>query len=176
MDIQLKQLPPSEAWEDIERRSMAAAVAGFFAVATLQTAAPIPPPYRDSLATVSGMVSAFLIALILSVAYYHKRWSLGICGTTLAVMLPYTANILWIRLSGRSLIYPTIALVLLGIFCMHRIHRRLSGPRWVDNDDEEIRIMIGEMEDIDSSFTWMDRVTWLCFVGAVIVLLILLIR
>jgi hypothetical protein len=122
------------------------------------------------------MVSAFLMALILSVAYYHKRQSLGICGAILALMLPYTVNLLWIRLSGRSLIYPAIALVLLGVFSVHQIHRRLSGPQWVDNDDEEIRIMMGEMEEIDSNFTWMDRVTWLCFAGAVIVLLILLIR
>ncbi len=32
------------------------------------------------------------------------------------------------------------------------------------------------MVDMDSNFTWVDRVTWLCFAGGAIVVLILLVR
>ncbi len=149
---------------------MAFGVAGFFVVGALQTAGTNPTIYWDTLAPVSGMVSAFLIALTLSVAYYHKRWMVGIAGAALFLMLPLVINLLWVRISGWSLLYPTIAVGLLGIFGLQAIHRRMSGPRWVDPMDEELRNLIA---DVDSNFTWMDRVTWLCFAGGAIALLIL---
>jgi hypothetical protein len=173
MSTRFKELPPFEAWEDAEMRSVAFGVAGFFIVGALQAVGAISPMHRDTLAPVSGMVSAFLIALTLSLAYYHKRWMLGIGGAALFLILPLVTNLLWVRISGRSLIYPTIALGLLGIFGLQAVHRRISGPQWVDPLDEELRNM---MEDKVSNFTWVDRVTWLCFVGGAIVLLILLVR
>jgi len=154
-------------------RSVAFGVAGFFVVGALQAAGATPTIYRDTLAPVSGMVSAFLMALTLSVAYYHKRWMVGIGGATLFLVLPLVINMLWIKVSGRSLIYPTIAVGLLGIFGLQTIHRRMSGPRWVDPTDEELQNL---MADVDSNFTWVDRVTWLCFAGGAIGLLILLAR
>jgi len=154
-------------------RSVAFGVAGFFIAGALQAVGAIPPMYREVLVPVSGMLSAFLIGLTLSVAYYHKHWKLGIGGAALFLILPFVTNLLWVRISGRSLIYPTIALGLLGVFGLQAIHRRISGPHWVDPMDEELRQMI---EDKDPNFTWVDRVTWLCFVGGAIVLLILLVR
>jgi len=173
MSAQLKELQPYEAWEDIQRRSFAAVAAGFVIVGILQAAGASPVLYRNTLAPASGMMTAFLAALIVSVAYYHGCWKLGIYGAILSLAGPWSLNLLWIRLSGRSLIYPTIALGLLGIVSVHLIHRRLSGPRWVDVEDEEIRRL---MEHMDSNFTWVDRVTWLCLTSAVIILLILLLR
>jgi hypothetical protein len=173
MSTQLKELQPYEAWEDIQRRSFAAAAAGFVVAGTFQAAGAIPVVYRDSLAPASGILTAFLAAQILSVAYYHGRWRLGICGAALSLMLPYSLDLLWIRLSGRSLIYPMIVLGLLGTYCVHVIHRKLSGPMWVDVYDEELRSL---MENVDSNITWVERVTWLCFVAAAILLIILLVR
>jgi hypothetical protein len=173
MSTHLKELPPYEAWGDIERRSFAAASAGVVVAGVLQAAGAIPVVYRDSLTPASGVSTGFLAALVLSVAYYHRRWKLGICGAAASLILLYSLNFLWIRLSGRSLIYPTVALGLTGIFTMHFIHRRLSGPRWVDVLDEEIRSL---MERADSNMTWKDRVTWLCLAVALIMLIILLAR
>jgi hypothetical protein len=170
MSTQFNELRPFEAWEDAEMRSVAFGVAGFFIVGALQAVGAIPPIYRDALAPASGMVSAFLVALTLSVAYYHKRWMLGIGGATLFLILPVVTNLFWVRISGRSLIYPTIVLGLLGILSLRAIHRRISGPQWVDPLDEELRNM---MED---NFTCVHRVTWICFAAGAIVLLMLLIR
>ena len=80
---------------------------------------------------------------------------------------------LWIKISGRSLMYPMIVVGLLGIFGLQAVHRMISGPRWEDPLDKELLSM---MEESDSNFTWVDRVTWLCFAGGAIVLLILLVR
>ncbi len=173
MSARFKKLLPFEAWEDAEMRSMAFGVAGFFVVGALRAAGAVPPIYSDTLAPISGMVSAFLIALTLSVAYYHKRRMLGLGGVALFLILPLVTNLLWVRISGRSLIYLTIVVGLLGILGLQAIHRRISGSRWKDPLDEELRNL---MVDVDSKFTWVDRVTWLCFAGGAIVLLILLFR
>ena len=171
MSTQFKELPPFEAWEDAEMRSVAFGVAGFFMVGALQAAGVISPMYRDTLAPASGMVSAFLIALTLLLVYYHERWILGIGGAALFLILPLVTNLLWVRISDRSLIYPLIVLGMFGIFGLQAIHRKISGPQWVDPLDEELRDM---MEDKVSNFTCVDRVTWLCFASGAIVLLILL--
>jgi hypothetical protein len=173
MSTRFKELPPFEAWDDAEMRSAPFGVAAFFIVGALQAVGVISPMYRDTLAPVSGMASAFLTALTLSLAYYHKRWMLGIGGAVLFIILPLVTNLLWARVSGRSLIYPTIALLLMGIFGLQAIHRKISGPKCVDPFDEELRRMV---EDTASNFTWMDRVSWLCLAGGAIVLLILVVR
>jgi len=173
MSTRFKELRPFEAWNDAEMRSVAFGVAGFFVVGALQAAGALPTIYRDTLAPVSGMVSAFLIALTLSVAYYHKRWMLGIGGAAFFLILPLVTNLLWVRISGRSLIYPMIVVGLLGIISLRAVHRSISGPHWEDPIDRELRDL---MEDIDSNITWKDRVTWLCFAAAAIMLLILLVR
>jgi hypothetical protein len=83
-------------------------------------------------------------------------------------------SILWARLSGRSLIYPMITFGFLGILILATIHRKISGPRWDgDSEDEVLKEFIAEM---DSNITWKDRITWLCFAGAAILLLIFLLR
>jgi len=173
MSTRFRKLRPYEAWEEAEMRSVAIGVAGFFVVEALQTTGTIPTVYLQTLAPVSGMVSAFLIALTLSVAYYHKRWMLGIGGAALFLILPLIINMFWTRISGRSLMYPTIVVGLLGIFGLQAIHRMISGPQWEDPMDKELLSM---MEESDSNFTWVDRVTWFCFAGGAIVLLILLAR
>jgi len=81
---------------------------------------------------------------------------------------------LWARFSDRSLIYPMIALGFLGTLVLDNIHRKISGPRWDgDIEDELLKEFITE---VDSNVTWKDRVTWLCFAGAATLLLIILFR
>src|SRR6266436_6336170 len=103
MSTRFKELRPYEAWEEAEMRSVAIGVAGFFVGVALQTAGDTPIVYWQELVPVSGMVSAFLTALTLSVAYYHKRWMLGIGGAALFLILPLVISMLWIKISGRSL-------------------------------------------------------------------------
>ncbi len=58
--------------------------------------------------------------------------------------------------------------------CWQHFYRKISGPRWDgDIEDEVLKEFIAE---VDSIVTWKDRVTWLCFAGAAILLLILLFR
>src|SRR6266550_3655052 len=101
MDTDLKELRPSQAWEEAERRSLAIGIAGFVLVGALQAAGAVPAIYRQSLAPASGLVAAFLAALTLSVAYYHNRWSVGVFGAALTLILPYSVNLLWVRFTGR---------------------------------------------------------------------------
>ena len=174
MDTALRKLPPSQAWEEVERRSLAIGVAGFVFVGALQAAGALPAIYRQTLAPVSGSMAAFLTALTLFVAYYHNRWDLGISGAALTLTLPYSVNLLWVRFTGRSLLYPAVALVLLGVIGLWFIHRRISGPQWED-DLEEVLIQ-KMMDEFESNITWVDRVMWLCAAVGLVLLLVLLLR
>lgn len=138
----------------------------------------LPEQFRQHtdrhLAPASGLVAAFLTALTLSLAYYHKPWNLGIIGAAVTLILPYSVNFLCVRFTGRSLLYPVVALVLVGVISLWAVHRRISGPRWEDDIEEAlIRKMTEESE---SKATRVDRVTWLCIAVGVVVLLVLLLR
>jgi hypothetical protein len=174
MDTALKKLPPSQAWEEVKRRSIAFGVAGFVLVGALQAAGAIPAIYRQSLAPASGLVAAFLIALTLSLASYHDRWSLGVFGTTLSLSVPYSVNLLWVRFTGRSLMYPVASLVLLGVISLWFVHRRISGPQW--DDDLEEALIQKMMEEFESKATWVDRAMWFSIAIGLLLLLILLLR
>jgi hypothetical protein len=174
MDTPFKKLPPSEAWGEAERRSLAIGIAGLVVVGALQSAGAIPAIYRQSLAPASGLVAAFLTALTLFLAYYHNRRNLGAFGAALTLILPCSVNLLWVRFTGRSLIYPVVAVVLFGVFGLWTVHRRISGPQW--EDDPEEAIIRQMMEESESNVTWVDRVTWLCIAVGTMVLLVLLLR
>ena len=174
MSTEFKRLPPSEAWEDAQQRSLAIAIAGCVVVAALQAAGVIPVVYRASLAPASGLAAAFLTALALLVAHYHNRWLLGVCIAAVTLWLPYTVNFLWIRLSGRSLLYPMAACFLVGAISLGAMHRKFAGPTLEDDPEETIfREMMG-----DSAFdpTWIERVTMLCITVGVILSFIRLLR
>ena len=65
-------------------------------------------------------------------------------------------------------------LVIVGPVIVQVIHRRISGPQYEDDVEEQvIRQMIEEMA---SKITWVDRVTWLCFAVALALLFVLLLR
>ncbi len=83
-------------------RSVAFGVAAFLVVGAFQAVGAILTICRNTLAPVSGMLSAFLIALTLSLAYYHKRWMLGIGGAALFLILPVLANLLYENLWSLS--------------------------------------------------------------------------
>ena len=153
---------------------MAAGAAGFLVVGALQAAGAIPTIYRDSLVIVSGMLAAFLMTLALSIAHYHRRRRLGLFGAVLSLLLPYFVNILWARFSSRSLLYPTVAVALFGLFTLLAIHRRISGPQLEDDIEEELIKKF--IEDVESSLAWHDRVIWICFACGSALLLVLLLR
>lgn len=100
MNTEFKRLPPSQAWEDAQQRSLAIGIAGCVVAAVLQAAGVIPVVYRASLAPASGLAAAFPTALELFVAHYHNRWPLGVCIATVTFCFPYTVNFLWISILG----------------------------------------------------------------------------
>jgi len=63
MDTALKKLPPSLAWEEVERRSIIFGVAGFVFVGALQAAGAIPAIYRQSF-QLEGRVSFRLSGIL----------------------------------------------------------------------------------------------------------------
>jgi len=173
LGTKLRDLRPSEAFQDATRRSLAAGAGGFLVFGALNTFDVIPAPYH-SIVVVSGMETAFFVSLALWVAYYHRRWILGFLGAALFLCLPYFVNFVWITFSHLSLIYPVAALVIVAGLAVEMIHRKISGPQPEDEIEEAlIRNLIQEM---DSNITWVNRVTWLCFTVAVVLLPVLLLR
>jgi len=170
MKIEFKGLTPSQAWGDAVRRSLAIGIAGWLVVASLQTAGAIPTLYRPSLAPASGLAAIFLTALALLVAYYHNRWRIGACVAIVTVCLPYAVNLLWIRFSGRSLLYPLAAVVLIGSIGLYFFHRRYSVPTL--EDDAELAIVKKIVEDFKP--TWVDRLIALGIIVEFVLLVILL--
>ena len=120
------------------------------------------------------LVAAFLTALGLFLAHYHGRRRLGTCLAAITLCLPYIVTLMWIRLSGRSLLYSVAAVVLLGIISMWTMHRRLAGTSL--EDDPEVAIIQKMMEDPKFNLTWTERLTWLGITSGAVLLLILLLR
>src|SRR5260370_33195476 len=145
MNTESKRLPPSEAWEEAEKRSLDIGFAECVVVAALQAAGAVPSLYRASLALASGLAAPFLTALALFLAHYHNRWRLGVCIAAVTCCLPYTVNFLWIRFCGRSLLYPMAAVVLVVVIALWAMHRRFAGPSL--EDDVEDAIIRKMMED-----------------------------
>jgi hypothetical protein len=174
MNTEFKRLPPSEAWEEAEKRSIAIGIIGCVVVAILQAAGVVPSHFRASLAPASGLTAALLTALTLFLAHYHNRWRLGVCVAAVTCCVPYTVNFLWIRFSGRSLLYPTVVVVLVGVISLWAMHRRFAGPGL--EDDVEEAIIRKMMEDPAFNLPWTGRVTWLCIIVGMVLLLVLLLR
>lgn len=143
---------------------------GFLIAGSLYAAGAL----KESILIICGMETVFFGALTIPLAYYHRRWRLGFLGAVLSLLLPYFVNRLWINFSCRSLLYPVVTLVILGGVTVEMIHRKISGPQADDAIEEElIRTFIEEM---DANFTWVDRVTWLCFTVGTVTLFVLLLR
>lgn len=174
MGNKLRHLAPSEAFDDAVRRSFAAAAAGFLVFGALHAGGALPTVYRESLLLVSGISATFFVTLTLLLAYYHHRWKLGASAAVLFLILPFAINLIWATLSAGSLIYSTLTFVLFGGIALGIGHRRISGSLWDgDIEDELIKELV---DDVDSNFTWKDRVIWICFSGGIILALILLLR
>jgi hypothetical protein len=174
MNTEFKRLPPSEAWEEAQTRSLAIGIAGCVVVGILQASGAVPSFYRASLAPASGLAAAFLTALALFLAHYHNRWRLGVCIAVVTFCLPCTVNLLWIRFSGRSLLWSTAVVVSVGVISLWAMHRRFAGPS-LEHDVEEgfVREM---MEDPAFNLTWTERATWLCVIAGTVLILVLLLR
>lgn len=143
-------------------------------VGALQAAGAIPSIYRATLAPVSGLAAAFLTALALFLAHYHKRWGLGVCIAAVTFCFPYMVNLLWIRFSGGSLLYPMVALVLVGEIGLWVMHRRYAGPGL--GDDVQEAIIREMMEDHAFNLTWVEKLEYLCIIFGTLLLLILWLR
>ena len=142
----LKSLEPSEAFEGATRRSFAAAAAGFLVGGSLYAIGAIGQPFI----IISSVESAFFGVLTMSLAYYYKHWKFGVLGGALSILLPCILNLVWVRFSNRSLVYPGAGLVLFGAVFAGTMHRKISGPRLKDDAEEEI---IRQMMD-ESEPTW----------------------
>ena len=121
------------------------------------------------MAPVAGMVSGFLIALTLSQSQTQPA---GVGGAALFLILPLVANLLYQNLWSLSDVSDDCGGPARNMRPSGHTSK-VSGPPWEDPWDEELR---HHMVDIDSNFTWVDRVTWLCFAGGAIIVLILLVR
>jgi hypothetical protein len=174
MNTAFNRLPPSEAWEEAQNRSLAIGIAGCVVAGALQAAGAIPTLYRASLAPASTLAAAFLTALALFVAHYHNRWLLGVRIAAVTVLVPYIVNFLWVRFSGRSLLYSTAAVILVGAISLSVMHRRFVGPSL--EDDAEEAIIREMMEDSAFNLTRIEKATRLCVIVGVVLLLILLLR
>ena len=172
MKTEFKRLTPGQAWEEAVGRSLAIGVAGWAVVGCLQAAGAIPALYQPWLAPASSLVASFLTALALFVAYYHNHWRVGICLAVITLCLPYAANLLWIRFSVRSLVYPLATVFLVGVVGSHFVHRKYSGPTLAE--DAELAIIEKMMADYKP--TWVDRATAICFIVGFVLFLILLLR
>jgi uncharacterized membrane protein YoaK (UPF0700 family) len=170
MATKLRSLGPSEAFDDTVGRAFAGAAVGFLVAGSLHAAGA----FSESFLIVCAMESAFFGILTMSLAYYHARRRLGLLAVIFSALVPYLVNLLWIKFSDSSLVYPTVALVFLGGVTVEAAHRKISGPSAADAAMEEaIRDLI---EEADSSLTWTDTVMWLCFAASAALLLVLLLR
>jgi hypothetical protein len=171
MKTEFRHLMPAQAWE-AERRSLAIGIAGWVVVASLQVAGAIPKLYRPSLAPASGLVATFLVALALFVAHYHRRWWAGVCAAVTALVLPCAVNVLWVRFSDRSLLYPLATAVLAGAVGLYFVHRKYSGA--APGEDPELVLIEKVLADFRP--TWVDRVSALCILVGLVLLFVLLWR
>jgi hypothetical protein len=175
MKTPIRRLSPLQAWEEATRRSIAIGVAGWAVVGALQAAGAIPPLQRPWLAPALGLVSAFLAALTLSLAQYHRRCGLGVFGTALGVLLPLRSASCGCG-SGLSPMSPLVSVPLVEVVVLWEVHRRISGPRLKAEEDAQATFIEEAIGHSRSKPTWVDRVTLLCIVVSVVLLLILLSR
>ena len=172
MKTAFKSLTPAEVWEESQRRSLAIGIAGWAVVGSLQASGAIPTLYRPSLAPASGLVATFLTALVLFLAHYHGRWRVGACMAVIAFCLPYAVNLVWARFSHLSLLYPLATVAVGGAVGLYLLHRRYSGP----TPDDDVELILIDQLLADFHPTWMERITALCIIFGLVLLLILLLR
>ena len=89
----------------------------------------------------------------------------------------FFVNLLWVRFTGFSLIYPLVSLPLIGIVVLWKVHRRISGPRLELEHDTEKAIIYKEIiRSMDKSvllnLPLADRILWLCLTLGIVVLLL----
>jgi hypothetical protein len=169
MRIKLRDMSPNKAFDDAVGRSVAVAAGGFLVSGCLHAAGV----FDESTFVLSTMEATFFGNLTFLVAFYHRHKTVGWLGTALAVLIPYGANVVWVKGTHISLGYLAAGLFLVGGIALSEVHRKLSGPQPADDIEEVAIMMIGE---IDSPITWMDRITWICFTISAVILLALLLR
>lgn len=168
----LRMMSPHEALKDAILRSFAAGVGGFLVGGCLAAM----DVFKERAFILAAMESACLGSLALLLAYYHKRWLRGICAIVLAVVTPWVATMLWVKFLSVSVIYLAAALILFGGSTLELAHRRIAGPQPEDELEEQLIEAMAEDLEARITWTWMERVTWLCITASVVILLILLSR
>jgi hypothetical protein len=173
MLTKLRDLRPSQAFDGSVGRAWAAGAAAFLIFGSLKAAGVLPILCREPLVLVSGMTGAFLSALVLALAHYHKRMKLGICAGAVFFVLPFIVNAVWAKLFDLSLIYPTAALIVFSGILVQVAHQKILGPQPEDEIEEEL---IRQMVEDAPRLTWMEKATRWCFLVGMILFLILLAR
>src|SRR5579859_6754174 len=90
----LRDLSPSAAWQEAERRSIPFCIIGFFVTGLLVLFAGPSALQQDIvfLSAVAGAATVFFVALTVFIAYYHKKWLYGILAAILVLLVIFTIN------------------------------------------------------------------------------------
>jgi len=170
----LRDLAPREAWEDLERRSLAAGAAGFLIGGCLQAVNAIPCVCSESLLPATGVVAAILASLSYGVFYYHRRRFLRNLATAAALLIPCLVDFLWVNFTSWSLFYPAAVMLSFGTGSLVVYHKKSSGSRWDEDPEEEaIRALI---ETFDLQVTWFDQFVVFWSFGVALLLIIYFFR
>jgi hypothetical protein len=173
MLTKLRDLRPFEAFDGSVGRASAAGAVAFLIFGSLKAVGVLPILCREPVVFVSGMTGAFLSALVLALAHYHKRMKLGICAGAIFFLLPFIVNATWAKLFDLSLIYPTAALIAFSGISVQIAHRKISGPQSEDEVEEEL---FRQMVEDAPRLTWIEKATRWCILVGTILFIILLAR
>jgi len=111
------------------------------------------------------------MTLTLSLAYYHRRWKLRIGGANAFLDAAFFCQYLASKILGSLIgLSKGRARIPRSTCSLGRASKDFRAQWDGDIEDELIKNLA---EDMDSNFTWKDRVTWLCFASGAILLLIL---
>lgn len=174
--ISLRNLSPSAAWHEAERRSIPLGIVGFFAAGLVFTFAGLSRLHNDLLflTTIAGAMGSFLAALAMFLAYYHKRWLHGIVTAVFAVLTIFTVNFFWTRViippaGALGAVAPTAVTGLLFYIGLNWLHGRLCGIT--------SRNIQGLATDDDYGLPqkgWEQIVYWICaLIGGILVLVLI---
>jgi len=105
----------------------------------------------------------------LSLAYYHRRWSLAVFGATLTLIVPCSVNLLWARYLRVSLIYPLVSMALIGVVILTVAHYRIAGPQPVDFAEEA---MVRRIMEHVKPLPLFDRLLFLFILVCVVALIL----
>jgi hypothetical protein len=168
----IRQMNPSVAWNEAERRAIPAGLVGFFAGGLIcELSGELFTVREPFLAGLCGAVGLFASSLAFLIGFYHKRVVLAAVAAIVFSVLPTMATGLllpWIG-TGLARLAPCAVLGTAAYAILHRLNQRHSGlgPR------QYLELIAEDKHKILGS-RWRTTVFWLCVgVGAIVVLRLL---